>query len=69
MQEIHSRMPAILSPRDYDEWLDRGEIERPPVHFLRPYDAPPAEPYLQVTPANPKVGKVHNQDIDLLDSQ
>jgi putative SOS response-associated peptidase YedK len=69
MQGIHDRMPAILSPRDYDEWLDRGEIERPPVHLLRPYYAPPAGPHLKITPANPKVGNVRNQDISMLDSQ
>ena len=26
--DIHDRVPAILSPRDYDEWLDRGKVER-----------------------------------------
>ena len=62
-------MPAILSLRGYDEWLDRGEVERPPVHLLRLYNAPPAGPYLQVTPANPKIGNMRNQHINLLDSQ
>lgn len=69
MQGIHDRMPAILAPRDYDEWLYREEVERPPIHLLRPYDPPPSGPYLQVVPANPKVGNVRNQDIDMLDSQ
>jgi putative SOS response-associated peptidase YedK len=35
MRTIHDRMPAILRPQDYDEWLDRGEVERPPTHLLR----------------------------------
>jgi putative SOS response-associated peptidase YedK len=65
MRSIHGRMPAILSPRNYDEWLDRAEIERPPVHLLRPY----AELGFQIHAANPRVGNVHNQDVDLLDSQ
>jgi putative SOS response-associated peptidase YedK len=65
MRSIHDRMPAILLPRDYDEWLDRIEVERPPVHLLRPY----SEPGFQIHVANPKVGNVRNQDIDLLDSQ
>jgi hypothetical protein len=30
-------MPTILHPRD-DEWQDRGEVERAPVHLLRPYE-------------------------------
>jgi putative SOS response-associated peptidase YedK len=37
MSPIHDRMPAILSPQDYDEWLDRGEVERAPIHLLRPF--------------------------------
>lgn len=65
MRSIHDRMPAILAARNYDEWLDRAEIERPPVHLLRPY----AEPGFQIHVANPRVGNVRNQDIALLDSQ
>jgi putative SOS response-associated peptidase YedK len=34
MSPIHDRMPAILSPQDYDEWLDRGEVES--AHSLAP---------------------------------
>jgi putative SOS response-associated peptidase YedK len=69
MQGIHDRMPAILSPRDYDEWLDRGEVERPPVHLLRPYDVLPTGPHLEIKPAHPKVGNVRDQDLSMLDSQ
>jgi putative SOS response-associated peptidase YedK len=65
MRSIHDRMPAILSPRDYDEWLDRTEIERPPIHLLRPY----AEPGFQIHAANPGVGNVRNQDPAVLDPQ
>lgn len=65
MRTIHDRMPAILRPQDYDEWLDRGEVERPPTHLLRPFP----ETTLLIHAANPKVGNVRNQDIDLLDSQ
>jgi putative SOS response-associated peptidase YedK len=64
MSTIHDRMPAILMPPEYDQWLDRGETERPPTHLLRPYP----ETTLQIHPANPKVGNVRNQGIDLLDS-
>jgi len=65
MRSIHDRMPAILLPRDYDEWLDRAEVERPPVHLLRPY----AEPGFQIHAANPGVGNVRNQDPAVLDPQ
>jgi len=63
MSTIHDRMPAILMPPEYDEWLDRGETERPPTHLLRPFP----ETTLQIHPANPKIGNVRNQGIDLLD--
>jgi putative SOS response-associated peptidase YedK len=62
MSTIHDRMPAILMSSEYDEWLDRGETEQPPTHLLRPYP----ETTLQIHPANPKVGNVHNQGVDLL---
>jgi putative SOS response-associated peptidase YedK len=65
MRTVHDRMPAILSLRDYDEWLDRREVERPPVHLLRPFP----DTTLQIHLANPKIGNVRNQDVDLLDSQ
>jgi len=65
MSPIHDRMPAILSPQDYDEWLDRGEVERAPIHLLRPF----SETTLQIHTANPRVGNVHNQDAALLDPQ
>jgi putative SOS response-associated peptidase YedK len=58
-------MPAIPSPQDYDEWLDRGEVERAPIHLLLPFP----ETTLQIHTANPGVGNVHNQDAALLDPQ
>ena len=64
MQTIHNRMPAILAPRDYDEWLDRTEVERPPVHLLRPYDSDA----LQIVLAHPKVGNWRNQGPEMMDA-
>jgi len=60
---IHDRMPAILSPEDYDEWLDRSEVERAPTHLLRPFP----ETTLEIYAANPKLGNVRNQEADLLE--
>jgi putative SOS response-associated peptidase YedK len=65
MRTIHDRMPAILRPQDDDEWLDRGEVEGPPTHLLRPFP----ETTLRIHSANPKVGNVRNQDSDLLAPQ
>ena len=50
-------------PLEYNEWLDRGETVRPPTHLIRPFP----ETTLHIHPANPKVGNVRNQGIDLLD--
>jgi putative SOS response-associated peptidase YedK len=36
MQSIHTRMPVILHPKEYDHWLDREVPERPPLDLLRP---------------------------------
>lgn len=61
MARIHSRMPVILHPRDYDRWLDREE-QRAPVDLLRPLEAEA----LELAPANAKVGNVKNNGPEML---
>jgi putative SOS response-associated peptidase YedK len=61
---IHDRMPAILQPKDYERWLDREEIERPPEDLLRPFEATRMLKYH----AHPKVGNVRNQGPDMLNN-
>ena len=39
IRTIHTRMPVILQPKDYDRWLSRGIADQPPVDLLRPYEA------------------------------
>ena len=39
VQPLHDRMPVILSPTDYDRWLEPGDLERPPIDLLRPFPA------------------------------
>ena len=63
MRPIHDRMPVILEPRDYDRWLDAGDLARPPVDLLRPY---PAEKML-AWPVSDRVGNVRNNDSALLE--
>lgn len=58
-------MPAILQPKDYGEWLDREEVERPPVHLLRPFESN----QMLIHSAHPKVGNVRNQGPEMLNSQ
>jgi putative SOS response-associated peptidase YedK len=65
MEPIHSRMPVILQPRDYDRWLEPGDPQRPPVDLLRPY---PAEE-MTAWPVSERVGNVRNNDPDLLARQ
>jgi putative SOS response-associated peptidase YedK len=62
---IHNRMPVILHPKDYDEWLDRQEVERPPVHLLRPFESIG----MCIYNAHPKVGNVRNQGPEMLNSE
>lgn len=39
VQPLHDRMPVILSPSDYDRWLEPGDPDRPPIDLLRPFPA------------------------------
>ena len=64
-EPIHNRMPAILQPQDYAEWLDREEVERPPVHLLRPFESN----QMHIHSAHHKVGNVRNQGPEMLNSQ
>lgn len=33
---IHDRMPALIAPKDFDDWLDPDESRAPPLKLLRP---------------------------------
>jgi putative SOS response-associated peptidase YedK len=38
MQSIHNRMPVILAPTSYDQWLDPAFLHIEPLKaLLRPY--------------------------------
>ena len=55
---VHSRMPVILKPSEYDRWLARDDAERPPLDLLRPYDAGK----MTAHPVDPRVGNVRNNE-------
>jgi hypothetical protein len=58
---IHDRMPVILSPDDYDLWLDPGMQDvRAISEFLKPYDAHSMHCY----PVSTRVNHVENDDED-----
>jgi putative SOS response-associated peptidase YedK len=63
-RSVHNRMPVILHPEDYEQWLMRVDGERPPVELLRPY---PAEEMI-AKEANRDVGNVKNNRPDLLNN-
>jgi putative SOS response-associated peptidase YedK len=62
MQKIHTRMPVILKPSDYDRWLEPGDPNRLPVDLLRPY---PAEEMVAWR-VGKSVGNVRNNDPSLI---
>src|SRR5271170_292907 len=55
MSSVHTRMPVILHPRDYNRWLDRHG-DRPPIDLLRPFESD----RMSAAPCNPLVGNVKN---------
>jgi putative SOS response-associated peptidase YedK len=56
-QDIHNRMPVILSPEDYDLWLDPGVTDSARVqNLLKPFDARQMRTY----PVSSFVNKVDN---------
>jgi putative SOS response-associated peptidase YedK len=62
MSSIHTRMPVIPHPRDYDRWLTRDLTRQPPVDLLRPYESEA----MRMTEANPLVGNVRNNGPEML---
>jgi len=60
MAPIHDRMPVILSPGDYEQWLQSKE---PPLNLLRPFDAD----QMQAWTVSDRVGNVRNNDPSLIE--
>src|ERR1039457_1492840 len=63
MESIHTRMPVILAPRDYERWMEPGEPSHPPIDLLRPY---PAED-MAAWPVSARVGNIRNNDPTLVE--
>ena len=58
--QIHNRMPAILTPESYDHWLG---LEPDPHELLITY---PSEP-MTMWPISIRVNKPENDELSLLD--
>jgi putative SOS response-associated peptidase YedK len=58
MAPIHNRMPVILNPADYDEWLDRDQQDAEKLQpLLKPF---PAD-RMQLTPVSTLVNSPRNE--------
>lgn len=63
MAALHDRMPVILDPKDWDEWLDCGNRRpRDVAHLLRPAD----DDLLEAIPVSERVNSVANDDEALI---
>lgn len=60
MEPIHDRMPVIISPTDYANWLDRANEN--PIDLVRPYPAS----HMNAHPVSPRVSRPENDDADLI---
>lgn len=54
--DIHKRMPLIIAPEDYDNWLNRGDDT-----LIRPWTG-----HLQTYPVSTRVNNPQNQGEDLV---
>jgi putative SOS response-associated peptidase YedK len=61
MAPVHNRQPAILAPRDYQDYLEN--TERPPIHLLRVF--PDDEMRAEEIDQEP----ISNEQASLFDSQ
>ncbi len=67
MQPLHDRMPVIILPQDYAQWLGSGKDETPQSlgelqHLLRPY----ADDALMAYPVSTYVSNAHNEGPDCI---
>lgn len=62
MADIHTRMPVIIHPDDYQRWLSAFP---PPTDLLKPF---PSE-LLEAWPVNSKVGNVLHDDASLIERE
>ncbi|TYC52768.1 SOS response-associated peptidase [Rhodobacterales bacterium] len=62
MSRIHHRMPVILKPEAFDDWLDVANVDRRhAVKLLQPIE----DDFLIATPISNRVNKVSNDDEDV----
>lgn len=59
LAEIHNRMPVILEPQDYAEWLDQSVQKADALlHLMRPF----SDTDMQVVPVSTLVNNPRNEE-------
>jgi len=66
MAPIHDRMPVLLAPKDWDQWLDHSNDD---VDALQPLLVPAPNSLLNAYPVSTEVNKVANNHPDLIAAQ
>lgn len=61
VSQVHSRMPVVLQPTDYDEWLSEDAA---PIHLLKPF---PAQ-QMSMEVVSRKLSQNVNYPVELLNS-
>jgi putative SOS response-associated peptidase YedK len=59
----HHRMPLLIQRKDYERWLQGGDVEQPPVDLLRPFDSHKMKAWRVGT----KINSVRNDDPSLIE--
>lgn len=64
LKQIHHRMPAIIHPEQFDQWLDTGNPRvKEPVSLLRPIE----DGFLTALPVSTRVNNAANDDAQLME--
>ena len=64
LRPVHHRMPALLLPRDWSDWLDPGEASR---EILDAMLRPAADGLLSRHPVDRRVNNARNKGPELLE--
>ena len=59
----HHRMPLLIQKKDYERWLQGGDVEQPPVDLLRSFDSDKMKAWQVGT----KINSVRNNDPSLIE--
>ena len=63
LQEIHARMPVVLEPEIWEEWLDPESS----VETLAQRCGPVSDDYFEITAVSDRVNQTRNDDVFCLE--